>query len=220
MLRPTLAGSSERQEGKSVSKAANIYNVLIVVGPPLIVAAISWLSMRMSYDKQRSDHNKDLRLSKIETWYEALVKINGGILAEISRFQSDKEYYVERGHISRTVEQIESLKVQSKLYLGFEGIDEYRIRAERLLKTLSLEKAPSTSERERFFKSEYETDESTGQHFRTVPSAFDLVSDPYDEAYFGLEDTIVSLARTEIGNNAGRRKTNRRKRARKENQKR
>jgi hypothetical protein len=171
----------------------NQYDVLIAIVPSLVIGFISIMTLIYSNRRQDKFQQKSFRLEKIERLYEKLVSINGRVIAEISKYKNDPQYYLPPNNAGLIIADIEKLKVESMLYFGMDEIVEIRYKCEKILKELYY----TNGNKDNIKDGEYDNDGN--ERFEIVPSTLNQRINEYEDIYDRTEEKIENLARIEVG---------------------
>lgn len=174
-----------------MANEVSLYNVVISLGPALVVAAVSIITLRINYRNQKCDKNKELTLNKLEVFYDRLIKIDGEISAKRSSYINDKRNTISKMAIEKIVKDISGLKNEGLLYFGLDRTLEMMSHAEGFLSLLLYENNACLYDGE--------TEEIDGRVEVIVPSTFDVRYDNYRNIYEYYEDSIIKIASKELG---------------------
>jgi hypothetical protein len=177
-------------------KEKTIYDLLIAIIPSILIGIISIISIIYSNRKQENSQITNVRMNKIEKLYEKLCTVNGMIIEEKKKYEYDTEYYISPSKLSEILKNIESLKVEAKLYFTMNLVESLSVYTEILLHQM-LHKKNDKEEKSNLKDGEYDEDE--GQVFAIVPSTFQQMLSQYENVFNSVENQIMRISHRILG---------------------
>jgi hypothetical protein len=179
-----------------MENSKNVFDLLIAIIPSVIIGFVSVISIIYSNKNQRNSHLVEMRTNKLEKLYEKLCNVNGAIIEEKKKYEYDIGYYTSTGKMGSILKEIESLRVEAKLYFSLNYLEGFRSYAEMMLFQM-LHNGDNMIIKNNLADGEYE--ESDGDRITIVPSTFDQRYDQYEDAFHAFEDQIIRITQKILG---------------------